>query len=279
MGKMTKAQEKRHAETLALVDLDRDLTAEEREFVLDNFQEISTATNSTYGAFFTPEGLANDFAIEILTGARRILDLGAGIGRLSHACQGRVTTGPHEGQQRHFTCIEANPEYLRVGRRVMPDAEWILGDILDVPSMELGRFDMVIANPPFGAIARSKNAPRYNGGRFEFHVIAVASMMADHGVFVVPQRSCGFEFSGKSAYRDIDSPEYRQFRTATGLTLEPASSIDTSLYRAAWHGVAPATEVVTADFTERTKHAETHRPTPRSLPSPGRHQYMLDVGA
>ncbi|WP_405183581.1 N-6 DNA methylase (plasmid) [Nocardia sp. NBC_01377] len=276
---MTKAEEKLHAEALALVDLDRDLTAEEREFVLDNFQEISTAANSTHGAFFTPGELANDLAIEILTGAHRILDLGAGIGRLSHACQGRVTTGPHEGQQRHFTCIESNPDYLRVGRRVMPDAEWILGDILDVPSMGLDRFDMAIANPPFGAVARSKNAPGYNGARFEYHVIAVASMMADDGVFIVPQRSSGFEFSGKSEYRNIDSPEYRQFRTATGLTLEPACSIDTSLYRTAWHGVTPVTEVVFVDFTERAKHAETRRPTPRGLPRPARHQYMLDVGA
>lgn len=252
MAKLTKQEEKLHAEALALVDLERDLTLPEREFVLDHFQEASTATNSTHGAFFTPEGLARDFSIEVPDQASRIIDLGAGIGRLSFGCRNVFGNRWNGDPLREFVCVERDPEYVRIGKKVMPEAQWICGDILDVPEMGLGRFDVAIGNPPFGAIKRAKDAPGYKGRKFEYHVIAVAATLADYGVFIIPQNSAPFDYSGKDRfYADRADREYERFTKSTGIVLEPNCGIDTSIYRDEWHGVSPAVEIVTVDFTER----------------------------
>ncbi|MBF6393920.1 methyltransferase [Nocardia farcinica] len=246
MGKMTKQQEKLHAEALALVDLDRDLTEDEKSFVLDNFQEMSTAANSTHGAFFTPAGLAQDFSVELTGRFGRLIDLGAGIGRLSHGCRNRWAGDP----EREFVCVERNPDYVRVGRKILPEATWICGDILDVPDMGLGWFDVAIGNPPFGAIKRSKNAPGCTSRKFEYHVIAVAAQVADYGVFIIPQMSAPFDYSGKPYYQDgTGGREYDKFVRETGIVLEPNCGTDTSSHQEDWHGVSPATEIVTVDFT------------------------------
>ncbi|WP_280412565.1 methyltransferase [Nocardia asiatica] len=253
MAKLTKQEEKLHAEALALVDLERDLTLPEREFVLEHFQEASTATNSTHGAFFTPEGLANDFSIEVPDYATRIIDLGAGIGRLSFGCRNVFGNHWNGDPLREFVCIERNPEYARIGRKVLPEATWIVGDILDVPDMGLGRFDAAIGNPPFGAIKRTKDAPGgYKGRKFEYHVIAVAAAVADYGVFIIPQNSAPFTYSGRDFYEHHGGDrEYQKFHKATGIALEANCGIDTAYYRDEWHGVSPVCEIVTVDFTER----------------------------
>jgi hypothetical protein len=278
MAKLTKQEEKLHAEALALVDLDRDLTLPEREFVLEHFQEASTATNSTHGAFFTPEGLARDFSIEVPDYAARIIDLGAGIGRLSFGCRNVFGNRWNGDPLREFVCVERNSEYARIGRKVLPEATWIVGDILDVPDMGLGRFDVAIGNPPFGAIKRTKDAPGgYKGRKFEYHVIAVAAQIADYGVFIIPQMSAPFDYSGKDRfYGDRADSEYERFTKATGIVLEPNCGIDTSIYREEWHGVSPAVEIVTVDFTEVQRVPETAPVT--VLPIATTQQPALDFG-
>ncbi|WP_280465643.1 methyltransferase [Nocardia brasiliensis] len=252
MAKLTKQQEKLHAEALALVDLERDLTEDEKEFVLEHFQEASTATNSTHGACFTPAGLANDFELEVPDGSRRLIDLGAGIGRLSFACRNVFGHRWNGDPLREFVCVERNPAYVRIGRKIMPEATWIEGDILDVPGMNLGRFDCAISNPPFGAIKRSKDAPGgYTGRKFEYHTIAVAASVADYGVFIIPQTSAPFWYSGRHCYEgDRGDRECEKFTNATGIVLEANCGIDTSFYDDVWHGVSPRVEIVTVDFAE-----------------------------
>jgi hypothetical protein len=257
MAKLTKQEEKRHAESLALVDLGRDLTEEEKEFVLEHFQEASTAANSTHGAFFTPAGLARDMSIEIPDQAARIIDLCAGIGRLSFACRNLFGHRWDGDPLREFVCVERDQEYARIGRKIMPEATWIVGDVLDIPNMGLGRFDVAISNPPYGAIKRGMNAPGYGGRKFEYHVIAVASAVADYGVFIIPQMSAPFAYSGKPCYEYTGGDrEYAKFTDATGIVLEANCGIDTSYYRDEWHGVSPVCEIVTADFTELRANAE-----------------------
>lgn len=275
MSKMTKQQEKLHAEALALVDLERDLTGDEREFVLENFQEMSTSANSTHGAFFTPSGLARDLTIEIPDYAMRVIDLGAGIGRLSFAAQNYLGHRWNGEPERQFVCVERDPAYVRVGRKVMPEATWIEGDILDLPGMELGRFDCAIGNPPFGSVKRSKDAPGgYKGRRFEYHVIAVAATLADFGVFIIPQTAAPFDYSGKDYYRQNPDREYEKFSAATGITLRANCGIDTDYYRDEWHGVSPATEIVCVDFVTDA------RPTEAELvaSSVAGQQYELEIG-
>lgn len=249
MGKLTKQEEKLHAEALALVDLNRDLTEDEKVFVLDHFQEASTASNSTHGAFFTPAGLAQDFSVELTGRFGRFIDLCAGIGRLSFGCRNVFGHRWAGDPPREFVCVERNPDYVRVGRKILPEATWIEGDVLDVPGMGLGRFDCAIGNPPFGGIQRAKDAPGYTGRKFEYHVIAVAGTVADYGVFIIPQGSAPFRYSGRPCFEaDTGDREYAKFTKGTGIVLDANCGIDTSIYADDWHGVSPAVEIVTVDF-------------------------------
>ena len=244
MTKPTKIQARMHQQACELIAADRDLTEDEKLFVLEHWQEAAHTTHTLAGAFFTPVGLAGDLSIEV--SGDRVIDLGAGIGHLAWSC--RDLWG-----RRELVCVEVNPTYVEVGRRVLPEATWICADLLELPGMGLGRFDTAIANPPFGAIARAGAAAGgYRGRRFEYHVIAVASQLAQYGAFIIPQQSAPFRYSGQPYFREQRDPELDRFEHATGITLEPSCGIDTSTYAEDWHNVRPRVEVVTCDFTEHT---------------------------
>lgn len=95
------------------------------------------------------------------------------------------------------------------------------------------------------------NAPGYRGPRFEYHVIAVAARLARRGVFLVPQQSAPFSYSGQHRYTDDPDTEYQKFHTTTGIALEPGCSVDTACYADDWHQRPVPTEVVVCDFTEQ----------------------------
>lgn len=57
-GKLSKEQTKQHNRACELVDMERDLTEEEREFVLDHFHESANMGRTLDGAFFTRAELA-----------------------------------------------------------------------------------------------------------------------------------------------------------------------------------------------------------------------------
>ncbi|MDX1117047.1 methyltransferase [Sinorhizobium medicae] len=244
MAKLTKAQAKAHQQACDLLKKDS-LSDDDKEFVLRNWQESATNINTVAGAFFTPLELAMDFAIEAHEG--RIIDLCAGIGMLSYAATMRnvYNTVPLE-----ITCVEINPEYVEVGKKILPEATWINASVFDVLDMDLGRFDFAISNPPFGAVKRpdGKKAPRYTGADFEFHVIDIASHIADHGVFLVPRMSAGFDYSGRQGYARQKSGKAFDFQNKTGLYFEPGCGVDTAIYRNQWRGVSPICEIVCIDF-------------------------------
>jgi hypothetical protein len=244
MAKLTKAEAKAHAAACDLLRKDR-LTDDEREFVLTNWHEGATNINSAAGAFFTPLGLALDLTIEV-SGCRRIIDLCAGIGCLALACHWRNGWGD---PPREIVCVEKNPAYVEVGRKILPEATWICADVFDVPSLGLGRFDAAISNPPFGATPRDRKAPRYSGRAFEFHVIDIAAGLAEQGAFIIPQPSAPFRFSGAPCFERCEGSAYRGFSEATGVSLEPGCGIDCAYHADGWRGVKPTVEVVTADFT------------------------------
>lgn len=241
MAKMTKEQAKQHRKAEELVALKRDLTEEEREFVLDHWQEDSTGKLD--GAFFTPADLAREIHWEVY--GDRVIDLCAGIGRLAWGCRDLCRRANGE-PERTFVCVERNPAYVRVGRKVLPEAHWICGDVFDLPP-GLGRFDTAISNPPF-MLRRSGNGPRYQGGRFEYHVIDVAGTLADRGVFIIPQTSAPMEISYGKGHVRRNNPGLEQFTRQTGIKLRPMRPwIDTSAYDG-WRGAAPRVELVAATF-------------------------------
>lgn len=241
MSRLSKLQAKRHQEAEALLRKDV-LTDEDRWEVYEAWQESAHHVNNLAGAFFTPMGLACDFSVEVPAG--RVIDLCAGIGALSFAVRNHhhwLSGGVG------ITCVELNPAYVAVGRKLLPEATWVEASVFDLP--DLGWFDCAIANPPFGASPRAAGcAPRYAGKNFEYHVIDIASDIADYGVFIVPQASAPFAYSGRPCFEKTPSAHYGAFAKTTGIELEPNCGIDTAAYARDWHGVAPTVEIVTTDF-------------------------------
>lgn len=250
--KLSKQQSKLHQQALDLVHSDKILTEAEREFILDNYVEAQGQLNALAGAFFTPPGLARDFAIEVGGSALEggsIVDLCAGIGRLSYAC---------EDKGAEITCVELCEEYVTVGKRVVPSARWIQGDVF---SVELGRYSFAISNPPFGAIKGDSFAGQYTGGQFEFKVIELASRIASYGVFILPQLSAPFRLSGEQCYREEETEKVRKFREQTGIVMQPGCGIDTSMYRNEWRSVSPICEIVCCDFESPEEAVASQVPT------------------
>lgn len=241
MSKLTKQQYKAHAEACRLLEKDV-LSWDDRWFVLENWKESATHINSQAGAFFTPLGLASDFSIEV--GGRRIIDLCAGIGMLAFQVFDR---GRCDASKFDLVCVERNPDYAAVGRKVLPEATWIVADVFDLPP-DLGHFDYAISNPPFGSTPREKAALRYKGRAFEYHVIDIASDLADDGAFILPQMSAPFRYSGRDHYEWRPEREYEKFKQQTGIELSMNCGIDCSVYEGDWNGVAPKVEIALADF-------------------------------
>lgn len=244
MSKLTKQQAKLHAQACDLLRKEV-LTFDERLFVLANWQEGARHINGVAGAFFTPQGLARDLSLEIA--GRRIIDLCAGIGALALAAYQRCTAFGSEAVE--ITCVEINADYVEVGRKILPEARWILADALALPP-SVGRFDCAIGNPPFGRVPGRGASPRYRGSEFEYKVIDAACEIADYGVFLVPQSSSPFRLSGTMRFEEQSPEKYLRFHEQTLITLEPNCGIDTSLYRDEWHGVSITAEIVLADFKE-----------------------------
>lgn len=255
MAKLTKPEAKMHAEAVAVLEKDV-LTDDDRIFIMEHWQESANHVNSTAGAFFTPHGLARDAAIDVFN-TGRVIDLCAGIGSLSLAV---FWNGYYQreqmGQTLEIVCVELNPEYVAIGKKMLPEATWICGSIFDLP--DLGRFDYAISNPPFGNIKTGGDwKGKYTGSDFEYRTIEVASRIADYGTFIIPQMSAGFRLSGAQYYEHSDnerdsfsSPKYQKFAEQTGIRLDAGCGVDTTVHREDWHGVSPFVEIACADFTE-----------------------------
>lgn len=236
MAKLTKAQIAAHREAERLLTLPL-LDDDQREYVLAHWQESATHINSAAGAFFTPVDLAPSVAC-YTSGAETIVDLCAGIG-----CLG-LWAWWLGGRKAKVTCVEINPAYAAVGRKIFPEAEWIEASVTDFKAATL--FDCAISNPPFGKTAKLATS-RYTG-EDDLAVVDLASDLARWGVFVLPALSCPFEYSGKPHYRARPSEKYERFTKVTGIELS-CESTDTSFARPLWRGVAPHVEVVSCDFT------------------------------
>lgn len=267
MHRLSKSAAAAHAEACRLVDLARELSEAEKQFVLDSFQESMVLDQGTSGVFFTPSPLARAMTIHVV--GTRIIDLGAGIGHLAFACRNLFDHKHNREPIREFVCVEQNPNLVRVGMKVVPEALWVCQDMFTLAPRRFG-FDTAIANPPYGDATRSAKAPGYTGQRFEYHAIAWAAQFARHGVFLIPQTSAPFRRSGQEHFlANSDDAEYSRFVAGTGITLAPNCGIDTAYYDRDWHHRPVRTEVALADFTDPTV-LRTHRRSSSVLPFPGR---------
>jgi predicted RNA methylase len=244
MAKLTKEQAKHYQDACRLLEKET-LSLDEKYFVLEHWREDAHHINSVAGAFFTPPALAREFAIEVC--GPHVIDLCAGIGALAFEVWQRHR---YEcGSLMDMTCVEINPDYVAVGKKILPEATWIQADVFELPK-SIGHFDCAISNPPFGAAKTSGKAPRFTENVFEYRVIDVASDLADHGVFIIPQVSAPFEYSGQQCFRANEHARYESFRSQTSIALGANCGLDTSVHKNAWTIKPPAIEIVTADFRQ-----------------------------
>ncbi len=251
MAKLTRAEIQAHKQAQQMLNVDRDLTIDEKFAVLERYHEGATHSNAATSAFFTPVELALTFAMEVPDGGR-ILDLCAGIGALSVAT---LAYHQHNPASHDLTLVELDPEYCKVARRLLPKATVICGSIFDPDVQAMLRkqhYDVAIANPPYGNLnAANGAAPRYSGKKCEYGVIDVASDLADLGVFLIPQESVPFTISGASQNKFHDgSDAYQKFKRETHIDLLPNMGIDTSFAEKEWRGTSIRTEIALCDFRE-----------------------------
>lgn len=247
MAKLTKTETRNHEAACELLTQDT-LTEDQKEIVFKNWHEGATHMNGKAGAFFTPWDLAFDFEIDVC--GMRLLDMCAGIGVLSYAIMARAKNGYDRDTLPEIVCVEINPDYVAIGKKLVPEATWICGDVTDPVLMaSLGHFDCAYGNPPFGNIKSAGKAPRYTGADFEFKVMDIASDLADTGVFLIPQGSCQFRFSGPGSYGRPAEGKFTKFCDQTAITMDAGVGIDTTVYEG-WKGVSPVCEVANIDFEE-----------------------------
>ncbi|MCS4309462.1 putative RNA methylase [Rheinheimera pacifica] len=227
--KLSKLNASLHTQALAILQKER-LTFEDKEFVLANYQESANHLIAPAGAFFTSAELAWEFsvvAVGFLSEKRkfRVLDLCAGIGALAHACLLR-------NPDIELVCVDINADYVDVGKKIVPQAQWHCMDALDLDQLKaLGHFDIVISNPPFGAVTTGsgKKSPRYTGSEFAYKAIDIAAEIADVGYFILPQKLVPFNISASPRNEPfVHRDAYVKFLKQTRWELEIALTIDTA---------------------------------------------------
>jgi hypothetical protein len=255
MAKLTKEEIKLHEQALRILEKDI-LTFDDKLFVLDHWHEGANHMNAAAGAFFTPETIAWALASEMCGSANKsYVDLCAGIGRLAFSVLTRQEPFKrHAGESDiEITCVEINPAYVEVGKKILPSARWICADVCSLAD-DIGHFDCAISNPPFGrSVGSDCRSPRLSSGPFEYKVIDIASSLADSGAFIIPQQSSPFQFSGKRDNTFIKSREYMKFEERTGIVLDYGCANDTTV-DAEWRGVNVVVEIALADFTQARLH-------------------------
>jgi hypothetical protein len=140
--RLTKAQTAAHDKATAIAANGRKLTEEEKEFIWTNYHPAANHNTTKTGAFFTPLNLAWEAAVQH-GGGGHVIDFCAGIGVLA----GMLLRHTPETK---VTCIELNPDYASIGRRLVPGADWIEADALTHEK----HYDSAISNPPFGRFGK-----------------------------------------------------------------------------------------------------------------------------
>lgn len=162
------------------------------------------------GVYWTPYGLAQDLAV-FSHRSGHVLDLCSGIGMLSYRVQ---QMDSYNQKIKSITCIEYSSHFVELGKKLLPNANWICGNAYDknlldslVKDLPDNRFDLVISNPPFGV---DMNKGDYSWLNYQGHrdlmALEIALRYGKCAMFILPSGSVPFKYSG--AYGGYeDNPE------------------------------------------------------------------------
>ena len=247
MAKLSKALRAKHHSAVKILE-NEVLTDLEKETVFTHWHEGANHSNGDAGAFFTPLDLAWDLALDAVGGGNgkglRIIDLCAGIGVLSYCLKSRFP-------EIEIVCVELNPDYVEVGRKLVPEAQWHCLDVMDKDALAvLGQFDIAVSNPPFGQVNTFSGSQGafYTGGHAEFKVMEAAAAIANIGTFLIPQMSAPFQYSGVPFYSQRSNLKLESFLEDTDIKVDIGLAIDTTAY-SGFKGVSITTEIVEIDFS------------------------------
>ena len=125
--KLSKQQVKEQKQIYDLIQSKDKFTFEELELIYEKFNEGYLQDVTSNSAYFTPLDLAYDFAL--FAGRHGIVvDMCAGIGVLSFAA---LTRDTYDKNIKKIVAIERNEAYYNLGKKLLPEVDWILGDIFD----------------------------------------------------------------------------------------------------------------------------------------------------
>lgn len=227
--KLTQSQLKQHEAAIELLKKD-ELTEEDKEFVINHWQPRAHA-KTKYSAFYTPTDLVHSVAIEANVQQPKdvhILDLAAGIGSLAFAVS-RVI-GSDRSRKVHLTCVELDATSIAVGKKVLPEAEWIEMDLsYSHQFAELPKADLFVSNPPFGSLPRNMVGGNTAQHLWEYYIAQMGMTRCWYGVMIVPANVLPWRLSGKQTFEEVANPRYEKWSQATGLRLSPNCGIDTTI--------------------------------------------------
>lgn len=102
----------------------------------------------------------------------------------------------------------------------------------------------------------STTAPRYRGRDFEFHVIDIASEIANRGVLILPRQSAPFRYSSASYHQHLTMGKGIDFEKQMGRELVCGTGIDTALATDQWKDTSILSEIVTVEFPDVSEERE-----------------------
>jgi predicted RNA methylase len=202
MAKLSKSKLKNHELALRILEKSS-LSRDERWTVLEWFQPSADKVGKAF--YQTSHENAQSLAWDGGTG--KVVDLGAGIGMLSHHI---YYDNQDAGNSIDIVCIERDPDLVEVGIKLLPEAEWICGDMFDFELMQhVGPFDFAYSNPPFGLKVKSDLVVSTLS---QFAAIEVAMKMAPYANFILPQGVFNLKHGHRSIERNEATDVSKNFR-------------------------------------------------------------------
>jgi predicted RNA methylase len=237
--KLSKRELKEQTEIYEFIKSKEKFTYEELERIYETLNPGFISDVTSHSAYFTPLDLAYDFA---LFGGRHgiVVDMCAGIGVLSFAA---LTRDTYDGKIKKIICIERNPEYVKIGKKLVPEAEWICGDVFDRAIWDdiktrYGKIDCINSNPPFGKVSKTsvdRSWLKYTGADIDIACIEIAMVNAEWVDLIIPPNSCTFRYSGRPYYEEYENKKIEKLKRETGLDFYMSChSVDCSIYKEQW---------------------------------------------